>query len=122
AMHAEPMSRRAFVERSTGALALLFMAPRTILVNRAERTHPDPRPGITSERVLTGDALSGLRNQKDVLAAYDAARSNPEIFDGLACACGCDGMAEGDHRSLLVCYETRQPTGCPSCRMEAELV
>jgi hypothetical protein len=26
------------------------------------------------------------------------------------------------HRSLLVCFETLQPTGCGSCQMEAELV
>jgi hypothetical protein len=87
----------------------------------SEHEHPEPRPGITSERVLSGEAIGAPRREKEVFAAYDAARTYPEIFDGLSCACGCSGK-HGDHRSLLVCYETKQPTGCVSCQMEAQLV
>jgi hypothetical protein len=82
--------------------------------------HPDPRPGITAERVLTAEALGSSRKGK-VLSAYEAARAYPELFDGLACTCGCTGVGPM-HRSLLVCYETMQPTGCIACQEEANLV
>src|SRR5207248_1388390 len=83
--------------------------------------HPDPRPGITSEHVLAADAIGSPRREKQVFAAYDAAREYPEIFDGLACACGCTGKG-GEHRSLLSCYESKQPTGCIGCQNEATFV
>jgi hypothetical protein len=83
--------------------------------------HPEPRSGITADRVLKADDL-GDKPRRAVLEAYDAARQHPQIFDGLACGCGCHGEASYQHRSLLVCYETRQPTGCPSCREEATFV
>src|SRR5205085_662865 len=83
--------------------------------------HPEPRPGITAEKVLTAEDL-GEKSRKSVTDAYAAARQYPEIFDGLACACGCHGDATYQHRSLLVCYETRQPTGCGGCQQEAAFV
>lgn len=79
--------------------------------------HPDPRPGITAEHVLPIDQLG---HDPEVLAAYAAARAYPAIFDGLYCACECrDSMG---HRSLLSCFESRQPTGCAGCREQALLV
>ena len=56
-----------------------------------------------------------------VLEAYEAARTYPAIFDGIACACSC-GAKRGTHRSLLVCFETTQATGCGACQEEGELV
>jgi hypothetical protein len=55
-----------------------------------------------------------------VREAYEAARTHPEIFDGLYCACECDKSM--GHRSLLSCFESRQAIGCMACREEAELV
>ena len=46
-------------------------------------------------------------------------RTYPEIFDGIACACAAP---HGEHRSLLSCYESRQPTGCGGCQQEAILI
>lgn len=83
--------------------------------------HPDPRPGITAEHVLTVEAL-GTERSRHVLAAYEAARLYPQIFDGLGCGCGCTDLKHAPHRSLLVCYETNQPTGCLACQQEAALV
>ena len=77
--------------------------------------HPEPRPGITAADVLPE---SKLPKEKAVRDAYAAARAHPEIFDGLACACGC----HDEHRSLLTCYETMQPTGCHGCVAEAKVV
>jgi hypothetical protein len=123
------ITRRQFVGR-LGLVATAFILPRDAHpgANASARMHPgpkpslehpDPRPGITAERVLADGTLRSSKSE--VLAAYAAARSYPAIFDGLACGCGCTekGMP---HRSLLVCYETQQPTGCWSCQKEAQLV
>jgi hypothetical protein len=58
--------------------------------------------------------------RRRVREAYEAARTHPEIFDGLYCACECDKSM--GHRSLLSCFESRQAIGCMACREEAELV
>lgn len=79
--------------------------------------HPDPRPGITGEHVL---AEREIGSRKRVREAYAAARTHPEIFDGVYCACECDESMH--HRSLLSCFESRQAIGCRACREEGELV
>jgi len=123
------IDRLTFFRRGGGLLvaALIDRGSLARVAWAARRPHPDPRPGITSERVLSSDAL-GLLPKDEVVAAYDAARLYPQIFDGLACACGCTpsrdehrSLATGEHRSLLVCYETMQPTGCAGCREQARL-
>ena len=69
---------------------------------------------------MTTETL-GTSRKEAVLEAYDTARSYPELFDGLACACGCTGK-QNIHRSLLTCFETMQPTGCYGCQEQAQLV
>jgi hypothetical protein len=81
--------------------------------------HPEPRAGINADRVLSLDALKPFNER--VRDGYDAARTYPAIFDGVACACSCGGK-DGNHRSLLVCFETLQATGCQACRDEAMFV
>jgi hypothetical protein len=117
-----PIDRRSFFRSSSGLLILAAFNPvrlRGPHRHQSRFEHPDPRPGITSEHVLTADAL-GERKEK-VLSAYDLARGHPEIFDGLACACGCTGK-NGSHRSFLSCFESMQPTGCYGCLEQAELI
>lgn len=111
---ARDMDRRGFLGRVGGLLAV------TVIDVPRDLEHPDPRPGITSEHVISVEAL-GPKRPKKVLDAFDAARTYPEIFDGIACSCSCGGK-NGSHRSLLVCFETMQPTGCLECQMEAALV
>ncbi|MDB4877885.1 MAG: hypothetical protein JWM41_4331 [Gemmatimonadetes bacterium] len=119
------ITRAAFLRRASSLLAVAVF-DRGRLPSGIQRrmhmplVHPDPRPGITSEHVLTAEAV-GKEYAGKVGQAYDAARSYPEIFDGIACACGCS-PSSGTHRSLLVCYETMQPTGCHSCQTEGLLV
>jgi hypothetical protein len=110
------MTRAAFL----GRLGALILAPR-LTPSRSPRAleHPDPRPGITAENIPANETL-GTKDSA-ILASFDAARAHPEIFDGLACACGCTG-AHGTHRSFLTCYETRQAAGCHGCEEEGELV
>ena len=80
--------------------------------------HPAPRPGITGDVVLKKEELTGA--SQNVLDAYETARANAETMDGLYCVCECaDGMK---HRSLLACFESRQPMGCWSCKDQAEYV
>ncbi len=112
-MAAASVSRREFLRFST-TLALLAALPNAAR-GSTKHDHPEPRPGITAEHVL---APARFRSSK-VKRAYDAAREIPEVLDGLYCVCGClDGMG---HRSLLACYETKQPAGCPGCQDEALL-
>ena len=115
------LARRAFLVQAAG-LATLFVTDReavarTLGPQRSGLPHPDPRPGITGEHVL---AESELGTKRRVLEAYAAARTHPELFDGVFCACGCDKSM--NHRSLLSCFEGRQAIGCMACREEAELV
>jgi hypothetical protein len=121
-----PIDRSTFLRQSASLLALVAFGraiPAGAMVPDPGMSleHPEPRAGITAEHVLTNEAIGSPRREKDVFEAYDAARAHPAIFDGIACACGCTGNG-GTHRSLLVCYETKQPTGCVSCQMEAKLV
>lgn len=95
---------------------------RTVLAQRLRIRpvgfpHPEPRAGVTAELVLPE---SDLPDRRRVREAYAAARTHPELFDGVYCACRCDKSME--HRSLLSCFESRQPIGCMACRDEAELV
>jgi len=128
------MTRSEFLACATGAIALAIFgrAERALGMpvagsrgrrmehhhrRRSAFPHPDPRPGITAEHVLPIDQLG---DDHEVLAAYAQARAYPAIFDGLYCACDCrDTMG---HRSLLSCFESRQPIGCGGCREQAILV
>src|SRR4051812_33531339 len=116
------IDRRTFFRNASGLLAVAALDPIPLLrtTGKSRLEHPDPRPGITAEHVLTADALGSSRKEA-VLASYDIARTYPELFDGLACACGCTGK-QNIHRSLLTCFETLQPTGCLGCQQQAELV
>jgi hypothetical protein len=118
----QQISRAGFLKRITGLSIVAVLDRSAFRWTGAESlAHPEPRAGITADKVLKPEDL-GERPRKAVLEAFEAARQYPQVFDGLACACGCHGEASYQHRSLLVCYETRQPTGCQSCQMEATFV
>ena len=79
--------------------------------------HPEPRPGVTAERILAADELNTEKAKK----LYAQAREIPEVLDGIHCYCEChdDPM---NHRSLLSCFESDQAAGCYACGTEARLV
>jgi hypothetical protein len=115
------VARRTFLVHAA-ALAAVFVTDRTAVARSLELArsgfpHPEPRPGITGENVLAESEVGGRRRVRE---AYAAARTHPEVFDGVYCACQCDESM--NHRSLLSCFESRQPIGCMACREEAELV
>jgi len=82
--------------------------------------HPDPRPGITSELVLTPEQLDARGADENVKEIYRMVREMPEIADGIDCYCGC--AFRPGYRSLLTCYYAEgMATGCPICQGEARL-
>lgn len=111
------ISRREAITRFA-AIAVVSLAPRRVWSGAWKPfPHPEPRPGITAANVLP---LEQLPDRKRVRDAFEAARRNPVIFDGVYCVCEC---AEGmNHRSLLACFESRQPTGCWGCQEQAEAI
>ncbi len=113
----EEISRRNALRRM-GGFALFAVLPVNWRVSgRADPfPHPDPRPGITAANVLPVDQLP---DKKRVRSAYQAAREYPELFDGVYCVCECTSQS---HRSLLACFESKQPTGCWACQEQAEFV
>jgi len=78
--------------------------------------HPDPRPGVTAERVLPASAVL---NTPGAAEAYAAARSAPRVLDGVHCYCEC--AKHFGHRSLLTCFESDHGSQCDVCTGEATL-
>lgn len=76
--------------------------------------HPEPRAGITAERVLPADSVSERGRE-----VYTMAARIPGILDGLYCHCDCherDGL-----RSLLECFENEMASTCGICLGAARL-
>ncbi len=110
------ISRRDAIAR-VASIAVLALVPRRMWAATKPFPHPEPRRGITAANVLPPEQLP---DRKRVRAAFEAARANPEIFDGVYCVCDCaEGMS---HRSLLACFESKQPTGCWGCQEQAEFL
>ena len=80
--------------------------------------HPEPRPGITAEKVVPDDQLT--HRTETVLAAFAAVRTIPHIVDGIRCHCGCADLAE--NYSLLSCYEGNgMAQHCLVCQGQARM-
>ena len=113
-----PISRRDALVHLAGLMLVGVVPTRGTLWNTHKPfPHPDPRPGITAANVV---AVGDLPDKKRVRESYDIARSYPEILDGIYCPCECSESLH--HRSLLSCFESRQPTGCWGCQEAAEFV
>jgi hypothetical protein len=118
------IDRSTFLRRAGGLFAIALIGRSNLahaLGSRGPLEHPEPRDGISGDHVITADAL-GTSHGAKVLEQYDAARTYPALFDGIACGCSCGTGRKAEHRSLLACYETMQPTGCGACQMEADIV
>lgn len=117
----QPIGRSEFLRTAAGAaigmLAALAAPAGAMAPTRRPFKHPEPRPGITGEHVLSEGSLPA---DEKVRAAFAAARANAMVFDGVYCTCRC--QKTHGHRSLLACYETEQPTGCLGCQDEAAFV
>ena len=116
-----PISRRRMLGLlGVGAAAALLgpaFLPAALAAQRPTRgrvPHPEPRPGVTAERVLPADAVPAKYRD-----AYAAAREIPQVLDGIHCHCDC--AAHRGMRSLLSCYESDMPQSCGICLGEARL-
>ncbi|PYO94161.1 MAG: hypothetical protein DMD62_06915 [Gemmatimonadetes bacterium] len=76
--------------------------------------HPDPRPGITAEKILPNFAIP---KNPGALEAYAAARTAAATLDGVYCHCDCS--KHSGHRSLLTCFESDHGAFCDICMGEA---
>ena len=95
-----------------------LMSVGLVVTRRAGGTvvHPDPRPGVTAERVVPP---SLVLNTPGAAEAYAAARRAPQILDGVYCHCDCS--KHFGHRSLLTCFESDHGARCDICMGEATL-
>lgn len=119
-MSSHPISRATFLARLAAlVLGATVAAPLVARASGRRRgfTHPEPREGVTAERVLPDERLPKKQEVRD---AFAIARAWPAILDGLYCACRCE-KTHG-HRSLLSCFESQQAVGCMGCREEAKIV
>ena len=71
---------------------------------------------MTAERVVPPSLVLGTPG---AAAAYAAARSAPQMLDGLYCHCEC--ARHFGHRSLLTCFESDHGAHCSTCMGEALL-
>ena len=76
--------------------------------------HPDPRPGVTGEKILPEFAIP---KNPGAVEAYAAARRAPATLDGVYCHCDCS--KHSGHRSLLTCFESDHGAFCDICMGEA---
>ena len=76
--------------------------------------HPDPRPGVTGDKILPNFAIP---KNPGALEAYAAARSAAATLDGVYCHCDCS--KHSGHRSLLTCFESDHGAFCDICMGEA---
>ena len=79
-------------------------------------SHPDPRAGVTAEKVV---APGRYASNPEIARVYAMAARIPNVLDGLYCHCECS--KHSDHRSLLTCFESDHGAMCDICLGEAEL-
>jgi hypothetical protein len=107
-----PPSRRQFlvhVAAQASALVTAMLLPRRAA---ASPVHPTPRPGITGEKVLSGEPLAKV---PQLVALFDGIRAIPGVADGIRCNCGCASLP--GFYSLLSCYEgDGMARICPICQ------
>jgi hypothetical protein len=88
-------------------------APAATAARRAE--HPAPRQGITAAGVLADSAV-----KESAREAYRAARSVPQVLDGIYCHCDCHERHPELH-SLLDCFKSQMAARCGICQGAAKL-
>ncbi|MGQ0561096.1 MAG: CYCXC family (seleno)protein [Gemmatimonadota bacterium] len=102
-----------------GLLGLLLIAAGYRLMagrSPAAGNHPEPRAGITAEKVLPASTFA---EQPDAARVYAMAQEIPHVLDGIYCHCDCS--QHSGHYSLLSCYESDHGSLCDICLEEARL-
>ncbi|HEV2671112.1 MAG TPA: CYCXC family (seleno)protein [Gemmatimonadales bacterium] len=110
------MSKTPWVVAGAAAVALAGVVFLTRPQTGGASIHPDPRPGITNEKILP---QSFIPHNPGAVEAYAAARQAAGTLDGVYCHCDCSKHA--GHRSLLTCFESTHGAYCDICMGEAML-
>jgi hypothetical protein len=120
------LSRRAFIATGLGAFATLLASSAVARAHshacarsgHEDKPHPDPRAGITGDKVATKEQLGDV---PALIPLFDSVRAIPEIADGIRCHCGCADLP--GYRSLLSCYEggSAMARECKTCQGQARL-
>jgi len=110
------VSRTPWVVAGAAAVALAGVVFLTRPQAAHGSIHPDPRPGVTAEKILP-DAF--IPHNPGATEAYAAARRAAGTLDGVYCHCDCSKHA--GHRSLLTCFESTHGAYCDICMGEATL-
>ena len=110
------MAKAPWIVAGAAAVALAGVVFSTRPATGGGSIHPEPRPGITAEKILPNFAIP--RNP-GALEAYAAARGAAATLDGVYCHCDCSKHA--GHRSLLTCFESDHGAFCDICMGEALL-
>jgi len=108
------MAKAPWIVAGAAAVALAGVVFSTRPATGGGSIHPEPRPGITAEKILPNFAIP--RNP-GALEAYAAARGAAATLDGVYCHCDCSKHA--GHRSLLTCFESDHGAFCDICMGEA---
>ncbi len=113
-------SRRNLLRSAAVLLGGVVAWPRgawAVAGRRVRGPHPEPRPGVTAEKVIPAAELGG---DADVMATFDKVRQIPGVVDGIRCHCGCADLA--GFYSLLSCYEgAGMARYCYICQGEGNL-
>ena len=99
-----------------GAAALALVGVVFLTRPAKGSIHPDPRPGITGDKILPDFAIP---KNPGAMEAYAAARRAAATLDGVYCHCDCS--KHSGHRSLLTCFESDHGAFCDICMGEAML-
>ena len=108
-------SRRDALRTLAATMASQLLLARTA---GAQSEHPEPRPGITAEKLPTKEQLA---DSPDAIPVFDMVREIPGVVDGIRCNCGCADRK--DFYSLLSCYEGAEPMAshCGVCQGQGRL-
>ncbi|MEO7966498.1 MAG: hypothetical protein ABIT38_21580 [Gemmatimonadaceae bacterium] len=84
----------------------------------AQSEHPEPRAGITAEKL---PSLEQLADTPDAIPVFNMVREIPGVVDGIRCNCGC--ADKKDFYSLLSCYEGNEAMAkhCGVCQGQGRL-
>jgi hypothetical protein len=115
-----------------GVAVLLIVAGAAVGVTMGMRggTHtmmwggPDARVETGAAETAAGFQLDGMASH--MVAHYEFARANPQVYEQIPCYCGCQSML--GHRNLEDCFVTpdgaweSHASGCQVCIDESQMV
>jgi hypothetical protein len=113
-----PMSKTKVPGWIYGLLLILAIVVlwRIVGPRNAVAAHPEPRAGITADKLVSAQRYA---SDQRIARVYAMAARIPNVLDGLYCHCECSKHA--GHRSLLTCFESDHGAMCDVCLGEAEI-